>query len=117
VSGTPTSILADGAAVFFSFLKLAPAGGWFGFSVCEGSFGRGRNGRAFFLRAGSRVGWEGGSRGGSGRLFRFARAGPRFAGESRFYSLLLRVAIGFTPVFNTFVRFHKFDSVNDGRKS
>jgi hypothetical protein len=65
VSGTPTSILADGAAVFFSFLKLAPAGGWFGFSVCEGSFGRGRNGRAFFLRAGSRVGWEGGSRGGA----------------------------------------------------
>jgi hypothetical protein len=116
VSGTPTSILADGAAGFFVFKagtgrRLVRLFGLRGFL-----WSREEREGVFFTRrfAGGMGGRE---PGGSGRLFRFARAGPRFAGESRFYSLLLRVAIGFTPVFNTFVRFHKFDSVNDGRKS
>jgi hypothetical protein len=76
-----------------SFLKQASAGSGhrreseagsaFPVCDCEGSFGRGRNGRAFFYA--SVGGWDGraGLRGGD-RLFQFARAGPRFAGRVGF---------------------------------
>jgi hypothetical protein len=125
VSCTHTSILADGAAGYFVFKAGigrfgAQKGerGRFGFSGLRlrGLLWSREEREGVFLRVGWRVGWEGGAPGGR-QAFPVCEGGAAVRWQSRFYSLLLRVAVGFTPVFNTFVRFHKFDSVNDGRKS